>query len=410
MQRSDRSMRRIWLAALACFVLAGMTGSLLRFGMLSGFPAGLQLLNVRHAHSHLMYFGWVTPALMALIASSLPAPPGRRLSRLLGSILVAALAAYVSFLFTGYRPVTLGESSLPLSTMLAGLNVLLWYGFVIGYRRATKGLPRFPWLRLWDAALGFLVLSSLGAWGLALSNILGMEEPLWSLALSHLFLDLFADGWFVLALLGLAYAAFPQAASQRAAHWGETLLIAGLPLTFLLSLPATSLPVAVRWVVGAAALLVGAGLLASVYALILAAWRQARLWLVPLAFLALKAAAEIVMSVPAGAAWAGSMALRIPYLHWLLLGFVTLGLAAAAEQRWGRRAVPGRSWLVVTVLLLQLSLLPLTLLWPASLGNSWALPVAAWASLGPVLVATGMLLRQLHTRRPGAEPSAALEV
>jgi hypothetical protein len=402
-------MRRIWLAALGCFVLAGMTGSLLRFGMLSGLPAGLQLLNVRHAHSHLMYFGWVTPALMALIASSLPAPAGRRLSRLLVGILVAALAAYVSFLFTGYRPVTLGESSLPLSTILAGLNVLLWYGFVASYRRATRGLPRYPWLRLWDAALGFLVLSSLGAWGLALSNILGLEEPLWSLALTHLFLDLFADGWFVLALLGLAYAALPQAASQQAAHWGETLLIAGLPLTFLLSLPATSLPVAVRWVVGAAALLVGAGLLASAYALVPAAWRQARLWLVPLAFLALKAAAEIVMSVPAGAAWAGSMALRIPYLHWLLLGFVTLGLAAAAEQRWGRRAVPGRSWLVVTVLLLQLSLLPLTLLWPASWGNSWALPVAAWASLGPVLVATGMLLRQQGTRRPSAEPSTAIE-
>ena len=29
---------------------------------------GLSLGNIRHAHSHLMYMGWVTPALMALVA------------------------------------------------------------------------------------------------------------------------------------------------------------------------------------------------------------------------------------------------------------------------------------------------------------------------------------------------------
>src|SRR5690606_6538907 len=244
-------------------------------------------------------------------------------------------------------------------TILAGVNVLLWYGFVAIYRRMTRGLPRYPWLRLWDAALGFLVLSSLGAWGLALSNVLGLEDPIWSLALTHLFLDIFADGWFVLALLGLAYAALPEAAMGRAARWGETLLVAGLPLTFLLSLPAGSLPGAVRWLVGGAALLVSAGLLANVWALLPAAWEKGRLWLVPLAFLSLKAIAELVMSIPAGAAWAGSMALRIPYLHWLLLGFVTLGVIAAAEQRWGRRAVSARPWMVGAVILLELSLMPL---------------------------------------------------
>jgi len=411
MQHTEqRPLRRAWLAALFCFVVAGATGSLLRFGMLGGFPAGLQLLNVRHAHSHLMYFGWVTPALMALIAARLPAPPSRGLPRLLAAIIAASLAAYVSFLLTGYRPVNIGGSSLPTSTILAGLNVLLWYGFVAIYRRMARGLPRYPWLRLWDAALGFLVLSSLGAWGLALSNVLGLEDPIWSLALTHLFLDIFADGWFVLALLGLAYAALPDAATRRAARWGETLLVAGLPLTFLLSLPAGSVPGAVRWLVGGAALLVGAGLLANVWALLPAAWEKGRLWLVPLAFLSLKAVAELVMSVPAGAAWAGSMALRIPYLHWLLLGFVTLGVIAAAEQRWGRRAVSARPWMVGAVILLELSLMPLTLLWPPSWGTAWALQIAAWASLGPVLVALVMLVAQSRAQNREAETTALVEV
>jgi len=70
----------IWKAALVCFIIAGATGSLMRFGMLYGYPAGLQFVNVRHAHSHLMYFGWVTPALMALIAANLPRVTGRQVS------------------------------------------------------------------------------------------------------------------------------------------------------------------------------------------------------------------------------------------------------------------------------------------------------------------------------------------
>ena len=35
-----------------------------------GLPGGLAYVNVRHAHSHLMFFGWVTPALMGLIAAT----------------------------------------------------------------------------------------------------------------------------------------------------------------------------------------------------------------------------------------------------------------------------------------------------------------------------------------------------
>lgn len=58
-----------WFSALGVFVLAGLTGAFMRFGLIYGFPWGLQYANIRHAHSHTMYFGWVTPALMALIAA-----------------------------------------------------------------------------------------------------------------------------------------------------------------------------------------------------------------------------------------------------------------------------------------------------------------------------------------------------
>ena len=69
-------LRWVWWGALGCFVLAGLTGVFFRFGVSSGVTWGLSLGNVRHAHSHLMYFGWVTPVLMALISRYLPSVAG----------------------------------------------------------------------------------------------------------------------------------------------------------------------------------------------------------------------------------------------------------------------------------------------------------------------------------------------
>jgi hypothetical protein len=48
--------RRVWRVSLACFVLAGAAGVLFRYGMLYGYPDGISELNLRHAHSHLMFF------------------------------------------------------------------------------------------------------------------------------------------------------------------------------------------------------------------------------------------------------------------------------------------------------------------------------------------------------------------
>ena len=407
-QSTEGELQPIWIAALACFILAGATGALLRAGMLTGYPAGLQMGNIRHAHSHLMYFGWVTPALMALIAARLPEMTGRAQSRAikwaLGGLIGLALLAFVPFLLYGYRPAPVGRAVIPLSMVAASLNIVGWYLFIALYVRATRGVPRYHPLRLWDAALGFLVLASLGAWALAGLSLSGVQAPIVSLGLTHLFLDLFADGWFVLALLGLAYAACPAAAHCRAARWGETLLVGGLPLIFLLSLPSGSLPQSVRWLVGGAALLVAGGLLANVIALIRSA--RSRAWLIPLAFLTLKASALVIIAFPAGSEWASRMVLRVSYLHWLLLGFVTLGLLAAAGDRWGAKAVPARRWFTITTLILLLSLIPLTRLWPAAWAGRWTLQAAAWATVGPVAAASAMLIRQLLPRRQLASPNA----
>ena len=111
---------RLWWGALLLFILAAGTGAFLRFGVFAGM-GGLQYANVRHAHSHLMYFGWVTPALMSLIAAQLPAVSDRPLSNRFRwpiiMALIGGLLAYVPFLLYGYRPAIINGNQVPLSVM-----------------------------------------------------------------------------------------------------------------------------------------------------------------------------------------------------------------------------------------------------------------------------------------------------
>jgi hypothetical protein len=390
----------IWKAALACFVIAGATGSLMRFGMIYGYPAGLQFVNVRHAHSHLMYFGWVTPALMGLIAAQLPRITGRSQSKrfqwVMGSTIVAALLAYLAFIPYGYQVTEVGDRRLPLSVMAATLNMLAWYAYGVLYYRGTKGVPRSQALRFWDAALIFMVLASLGAWGVAIVSRLGIEDPFWSVAMIHMFLDLFSEGWMVLAVLGLAHTALAtkllNESQIRTTRWGENLIVMGLPLVFLLAMPVGLVPAPARLLASLGGLLLIAGLLISVWVLRSSVRRFWSGWRVPLALLTLKTLLSLGMILPASALWAQRNGLRVLYLHILLLGFISLALVVAAREAWGRAAVPGQRWVVVTVLFLLLTLLPLSGLWPESLAGRWALQLAAWASLGPAVAVAAMLI------------------
>jgi len=385
-------VRSYWYGALAAFVLAGATGAFLRFGLLYGM-AGLDYANVRHAHSHLMFFSWLTPSLMALMAAQLPGLTGRPLSpwfaRLIPTAIALGLLAYVPFLLFGYRSVTVGGATLPPAVIAASLSVLVWWAFARVYRRQTRGAPPTRTLALWNAAVLFLLLSTLGVIGLPIMIALDVQDPLWSMVFTHIFLDLFSEGWFVLGALGLAYAALPEAGRHRLARPSGDLLAVGLPVIFLLFIPTHLVPPVARWVGSVGGLLVVAGTLGNVAVLWGAtsaagggAWHV--LWRAPLVFLAIKAVALLGLLAPPVAYWAEVSQLRVSYLHWLLLGFATLAVFAAAERQWGVR---GRRWMTAAVVVLVLTLLPLTGMWPPALGGLWRLHAAAWAALGPVVVA-----------------------
>lgn len=377
----------IWIGALGCFTLAAATGALFRFGMLTGLPAGLSLGNLRHAHSHLMYFGWVTPALMAMIAAHrFEARIPSSMIWILRATLILGLGTYVPFLLYGYQPVEWMGRRLPLATMIASLNLFAWYTYGGVYLHWTRRLdhPARPW---WDLAVFFLILSSLGAWGRAALTILRMEDAFWSSATVHFFLNLFADGWIGPALIGVAGAGDPEGLRRipRWAWWGLAL---GTPGAFLLTMSPAEVPTALRILAG-----VSGGVMALVLLIVMHRlfWRVPWEWRIPLISLGLRALAELGLGVPPIASWALGAGLRIFYIHLWLAGFTTLGLMAGARQTWGDRAVPGLPVVFPAIGFLLLSLIPLTGFWPPAWGGRWTLAVAFVGALFPVGVALGML-------------------
>jgi len=390
-------LRGAWRASLACFVVAAATGALFRFQLAHGWQTGLDLVHVRHAHSHLMYFGWVTPALVALMAARsqrlwqrAPAP---RLRGLLIAVFVASVASWLLFLLFGYESTEVGSARLPPAMIVAGVHVVLWYWLAALSWRSMRGAPRTRAVVAWKSAWLFLVLATLGAWGLTAMIPLGIEKPILQTALVHLFLDLFSEGWFVLAVLGLAWAEL--APEARGWHWSLLMVVLGTPFGFLLSLPVDALPPGLRVVVSIGGVTAGAGL--AVQSVLL--WKRAPSWhwKVPLAALALVGLGRLAVAAVPSIAWPTLMGLRILYLHVLLLGFVTLGLLAAATGAFPRERIPSR-WVAASALLVIASLLPLSVLWPSGLPRGWAFEAAAWVALGPILAVGAALF--ISSRAP----------
>ena len=156
--------------------------------------------------------------------------------------------------------------------------------FIWQYWQETRGAARNYPLQLWDGALIFLLYASLGGWGLAIITRLPVEDPFWSLAFTHIFLDTFAFGWFLLALLGLAYTTNPAAAGSKLARTSINLVVIGMPVIFLLGMPQHVVPALA--LAGRVGRIAGSGRICWGISSCSGLWREGK-WKVPLFFLGL---------------------------------------------------------------------------------------------------------------------------
>jgi hypothetical protein len=262
----NRALTPFLTIALFALALAATTGVLLRFGMIYGMPAWAQnYAAIRHAHSHLMYFGWVTLALMVFIWRAVPGYTGKPLPRAvvwqLAATSLVALLSYPAFWQNGYGLTEIGAARLPLGSMVSTFNGLTWFWFVFLYVRATRGLMLRPLpMQLWDWAIMLLLLASLGAAGLV-SLVFGSVDNLFLQQLFlHQFLDLFAVGWFNLAVMGVLWWQFDRPASTAQqgtrpvlTRWLPTMSLALLLApTFVLGISPALLPPHLFWLAAVA--------------------------------------------------------------------------------------------------------------------------------------------------------------
>ncbi len=376
----------IWKAALICFCVAGVGGVLFRGVMLGWSPLGLDPINLRHGHSHLMVFGWLTPGLFTLIARHISLK-NKMLSLkpflwvISGSLALASLS-FPFFTLYGYGPTPL--AGLPLSTIISGLNMLTWYAFVVVYFYAARNMPHDLPMLFWDGALTFLVLSSFGAWGISLLHLGGSEAFSSPKALTHWFLFLFKEGWCVPALLGLVFATLELRHAQSHHVLALVLIFAGLPLAVPLGMPAWTMgeifPFSTR--IGAGMVAVGLGQI-LLELLLLAYFRKQWFWLAPLGFLSLKSLAMFAAALLPLEHLTTHHGVGILYLHVLLLGGLSLGLAAGA--RYAGLPMKQLAALTLCVFLLILSLLPFTPFWPTSWMGPQILYAAFWLAMPPII-------------------------
>lgn len=394
-RRPIYSLASYWRWALGCFILAGATGVLFRAGMAAGgLPLALDFADVRRAHSHLMFFSWVSPALMALIAHRIcrrtSTRYGRTLEVILAANLLLGLASFVPFLLDGYQTTAVFGVDLPLSIVFSTASMFGWYAFAWWYWRRRRGLAGTTAVVLWDVSIAALVISSAGAWARGMLMGMGVDDPFLTDGVVHFFLGLFSDGWLAVGALGLIHDHLAVEMRGRR-RWATGLIVVGLPVTFLLGMPRDVVP-APLWTMGTVGgFLAGLGFLGHTVLL----WQSRRrggMWTVALGALGLKGLANVLFIAPPVAAWAEASGLRLVYLHVLFLGFVTVALVESARLSWRRVDADHSRLMQAAIAVLLVTMVPTTGLWPAGFGGRATMWVVAAGGLAPVIVATWIFL------------------
>ncbi|NGP77524.1 hypothetical protein G3570_12825 [Balneolaceae bacterium YR4-1] len=393
MNNPRRSLDWLWQLPLTAFILAGLTGFLYRLGLIGVDLWGLSLEHIRHAHSHLMFFCWAVPLPMYLIIKKVnreiqDTGSNILMTRMAIASLFLGFASYPFFLLYGYRPVPLAGMELPVSVMLSGLVMLCWYGFMAGYWKERKFIETDLAMTFYDASLLMLFISSLGAWGVAVVQFLGLDNPLYGKALTHFFLATFTEGWVVTVLLGIVYDHFRVKLKNVTVAPGllAGLILFGAPLTFPYGISETLLTGQLLMAARLGGLLAVIGLALNLFVIV----RQIdfglhRFWKLILGLFVLKAIAQLLASVLPSEFWMSAHSLRIFYMHLLLLGAFSLTLFTVLLSE--EQARTGLLAVSVGIILVLISLIWLTPLWPQAWSATWQFYTVTGIAILPSMAA-----------------------
>lgn len=342
----DRLARWFAQTALIWLLVAALMGVWLRWQSWGAPPLVFNFRFLTHAHSHLMFLGWVYNALAALlIAAFLTAQPGRVYVWLWAGLQAGLLGMAVFFPLQGYAAGSISFSTLHMA--LAG-----WLGLRLWLDAGKSGLA-FTALR-WSIV--FLIVSSLGPFALGYVMAKGGQATIWYNLAIYFYLHFQYNGWMLFALLAILLRHLPGNDGRigQAVH----LLAGGCVATYAVSTLWTDPPLPVYLLAGAGVILQwwSALVLIRVWRFVpwATVWPQA--WSHRFAALAFYSFL-LKLAVQTLALWPGLGRMvflnrnwLIGYFHLVFIGVITSALITMfIHKNWlpnGKRTAPGW-WLLI---------------------------------------------------------------
>ncbi len=190
-------VKRWFTVALINLLLATTLGAILRYAFVNGV-AGLNFRYVLHAHSHVAMLGWIYLALYCFIVPNfirLDANNSRVFNRLFWLTQLSVAGMLLSFPFQGYGPISISFST---------LHILCSYYFVWRVWRHLSEDKSFAG-RLLRFALLFMLLSTVGLWGMGPIIAMGMKGSALYYMSVQFYLHFQFNGWFIFAVLALLF-------------------------------------------------------------------------------------------------------------------------------------------------------------------------------------------------------------
>lgn len=384
---------RIWQLSLLSFIIAGITGFLYRYGMLYPLPEEANLANFRHAHSHLMFFNWICPPIMAWMVLSVTKKYNEANLRLFLTciyiMMVLGFMSYPFFLLYGYHSVSIGPVSLPMAAILSGLVMITWYWFAWLYYKQRRNFVGWKGsLTLFDAALTALIISSMGAWGVSIFQFTAIDSPLVSAAMTHFFLGVFTEGWVVLGALGMMWHTFDEPKLPFHCGWLWIPLLLGSMMVFPFSLNLAIITPEMHITANIGLIFITVSLSFHLYLMVKNNLLPGFIWKTVAALFAVKILFQLIAILPFGI-WPGEHGLRVLYLHLLLLGLATIVFIQIIHFN---KDIAAKGFFVLAILFILISLMLISGYWP----SKWMISDVYWwvmiAALLPMIPALWLLV------------------
>lgn len=223
-------MQRFLKIPLWFFCIAACIGLLLRWHFVSPLP-WLVFPYWLHAHSHLMFLGWVFNALyLAYVLKFIPTENHKRYKILFIILQVLLVGMLISFPVQGYGAVSIILSTL--HTVVAG--IFCWW-FIRDSRHNNTKMISLQYARY---SLIFFLISAAGPFSLGPLMANGMGQSQWYYFAVYFYLHFQYNGVFVFGVLSLFYTLLEDNSvlmNQIMSAQSARMLFIGTVLSYVLS-------------------------------------------------------------------------------------------------------------------------------------------------------------------------------